>query len=177
MVDPARLSYLRPAKSEDAGLLHDIFCTTWQSEVEALPNQALARHVLRIQHTAQERRFDHRYAGLRRLLLTRDGVDAGRLYLLQTGTSVHVVDLTLLPEHRGQGIGSGVLRDLMDQARIEDQSLTLRVPRTNVLATALFERLGFALVTVDDVDCCLEWVPSRHPEEARGLRTGQPVEG
>lgn len=176
MIDPGRLSCLRPARPEDAGLLHDIFCTTWQSEVEALPNQALARHVLRIQHIAQERRFDQHYPGLRRLVLTWDGIDVGRLYLLQTGASVHVVDLTLLPEHRCRGIGSSVLRNLMDQARVEDQSLTVRVPRTNELATVLFERLGFGLVTVDDVDCCLEWVPSR-AGQARLVATEQPVEG
>jgi GNAT superfamily N-acetyltransferase len=160
MVELARLAYLKPARSADDAFLYDVFATTWADEVAALPNQNLARHVLRIQHTAQERRFAGRYPGLRRFVVTHEGDRAGRFYLFGSGSALHVVDLTLLPRWRSLGIGSRLLGDLMREASSDGQLISMRVARDNEMFLVRCTSLGFELVSSDDLDHYLEWTPA-----------------
>lgn len=157
MTDLGKLTYLRPCDASDDGFLFDVFSTTWESEVAALPNQNLAQHVLRIQHIAQERRFASRYPGSERYVVVEGGEDVGRLYVHVKDPTMHVVDLTLLPRFQSRGIGSQVFRDLFAEATRAGQSITLRVHRKNSGATDLYTALGFRLVAVDDLDNHLEW--------------------
>ncbi len=160
MEDLGSSPHLRPAEEDDEQFLFDVFTTTWADEVAALPNPNLAAHVLRIQHTAQERRFDGRFPGYERFVIVSGGRRAGRLYLHQTPTMVHALEMTLLPEFRSRGLGSLVVDDLLARAARNGQSVTLRVPRRNTRAIALYEASGFRLVTVDDLDSYFEWAPS-----------------
>lgn len=176
MAELRRLSYARAAEPADDSFLYDVFATTWESEVSALPNQNLARHVLRIQHIAQERRYTSRYPGHQRFVLTEAGERVGRLYVLRSGSSLHVVDLTLLPEFRGRGLGTRVVRDLVLEASGEDVPVTLRVGRTNTEVTHFYARLGFDLVDVDDLDNYFEWRPlARALPFPRAATDGSPV--
>jgi GNAT superfamily N-acetyltransferase len=170
-----RLTYLRPCVASDESFVYDVFATTWQSEVAALPNQNLARHVLRIQHIAQERRFAARYPDHERfIVLAEDGGPAGRLYVYDDGARLHVVDLTLMPRYRSQGLGTRIFRDLLGAAAVDGRSVTSRVSRKNRRATDLFSRLGFRLVAVDDLDNHFEWSPpgssSAMKESLQGMR-------
>jgi ribosomal protein S18 acetylase RimI-like enzyme len=160
MEDLAGSPHLRPAEGDDEEFLFDVFTTTWADEVAALPNPNLAAHVLRIQHTAQERRFAARYPDYERFVIVHEGRRAGRLYVLRTESMVHAIDMTLLPEFRSQGLGSRIVDDLLAMAARNGQSVTLRVPRRNTRAIALYEASGFRLVTVDDLDCYFEWSPT-----------------
>ncbi|CAN5480300.1 hypothetical protein BH10ACT10_BH10ACT10_11010 [soil metagenome] len=159
------IAYLRPCTEADDAFVYDVFCTTWESEVAALPNQNLAQHVLRIQHIAQERRFAARYPRHQRFLVLEDGEPAGRLYVHETDSSMHVVDLTLMPAFRDRGIGTRIFQDLFRHAEAADQSISLRVERRNERATMLYSALGFDLVTVDDLDNFFEWRPTSLTKE------------
>lgn len=173
MGDLGRLSCLRAVDPSDDTFLYEVFATTWESEVAALPNQNLARHVLRIQHIAQERRFASRYPGHQRLVVTtREGERAGRLYLLRSGSALQVVDLTLLPEFRGAGLGTHVLRQLMALAEAEELPIAARVSRSNTRVTDACARLGFELVDVDDLDNFLRWHPAPRDADVLELRVG-----
>jgi ribosomal protein S18 acetylase RimI-like enzyme len=161
-----RLAYLRPCEDDDDGFLYDVFCTTWENEVAALPNPNLAQHVLRIQHIAQERRFASRYPGHHRFVVLVDGEDAGRVYVHEGHSSLHVIDLTLLPAFRSAGVGTRLARDVFGYAAERGMSVTLRVPRRNRRACELYSSLGFRLVRVDDLDNYFEWRP---PEASADL--------
>ena len=154
------ISCLRACTEADDAFVYDVFSTTWESEVAALPNQNLAQHVLRIQHIAQERRFASRYPGLQRFIVVQDGQPAGRLYVHESDALLEVVDLTLMPSFRDHGIGTRIFHDLFEYATSEGQTISLRVERRNERATMLYSQLGFDLVTVDDLDNYFEWVPA-----------------
>jgi len=173
MSAPGRATYLRPCAASDDAFLYDVFCTTWADEVAALPNQNLAQHVLRIQHIAEERRYASRHPGHERYVVEHDGEPAGRLYLDRDDSSIHVVDLTLLPAFRARGIGSGILRDLCEDARREGRVLRLRVSRRNRGAVDLCHRLGFTLSSVDDLEHRFEWAPPARPD---GSGSGTPAQ-
>lgn len=151
------VAYLRPCTALDDAFLHDVFATTWASEVAALPNQNLAQHVLRIQHIAQERRFAARFPGHERFVIVQDGLDVGRLYVHEGEDRLQILDLTLLPEARSHGLGGRVVRDLFAEAVRENRSVVIAVGRRNRGATDFAFRLGFRLTSVDDVDNHFEW--------------------
>jgi ribosomal protein S18 acetylase RimI-like enzyme len=155
------LEYVRPCTEADDAFLYDVFCTTWEDEVAALPNPTLAQHVLRIQHIAQERRFATRYPHHQRFVVLEDGERTGRLYVHEVGSVVHIIDFTLLPAFRSQGIGTRIGRDLLAYAAAGGRSVTLRVARRHVRASHLYSSLGFQLVSTDDTDSYFEWTPAR----------------
>ncbi len=161
------ISCLRACTEADDAFVYDVFSTTWESEVAALPNQNLAQHVLRIQHIAQERRFAGRYPGLQRFIVVQDGQPAGRLYVHESDSLLEVVDLTLMPSFRDHGIGTRIFHELFEYATCEGQTISLRVERRNERATLLYSQLGFDLVTVDDLDNYFEWAPATLQKEDR----------
>lgn len=163
-----RFEYLRPATEEDDKFLFEVFCTTWEQEVAAMPNPALAQHFLRIQYTAQNRRFGTRFPGYERHVVLHEDKDAGRFYLHRTPSTLHAIDMTLLPEFRSLGIGTAIVRDAFDEAEEHRQTVSLRTPRRNQRATSLYDALGFRLVAMDDLDCYFEWVPGEHPNPFAG---------
>jgi ribosomal protein S18 acetylase RimI-like enzyme len=160
---------LRPCIEGDDTFLYDVFCTTWETEVAALPNPNLVQHVLRIQHIAQERRFSSRHPGHQKFVIVEDGQRVGRLYLHAGTSALQVVDLTLLPCYRSLGIGTRLTHDLFDHATERGLPITLRVPRRNQRATRLYSSLGFDVVRVDDLDSYFEWTPPSVAEGRCGL--------
>ncbi len=159
---------LRACTDADEAFVYDVFATTWVDEVAALPNKELARHVLRIQHIAQERRFRSTYPHLDRFVVLEGEAPVGRLYVDEDPAVLQVVDLTLLPEHRGHGLGRQLLSDLTALAANDGRAVTLRVPRRNEHPSSLYGSLGFRLVERDDLDTFFEWTP-RSMKEGEAL--------
>ena len=151
-------AWRRPADAEDEAFVYAVFSSTWQHAVAAMPNPALTQHFLRIQYTAQERRFRTRYPDLERWVVMIGDEPAGRLYLHRSPTALHVVDLSLLPAHRGHGIGRALTRELMAEATEQGLPITMRFARTHdAVGRAL--RAGFRVVSEDDLETHLEWTP------------------
>jgi ribosomal protein S18 acetylase RimI-like enzyme len=66
------------------------------------------------------------------------------------------MDIALVPEHRGTGIGTQLLRELQEEARSAGKSLTIHVERFNP-AMRLYERLGFRQIEDKGVYLLMEW--------------------
>ena len=75
----------------------------------------------------------------------RDGRPLGRLVLDRRTDDIRVVDVALMPEEQGQGIGTAVLREVLAEADVAGVPVTLHVVATSP-ARRLYERLGFRTV-------------------------------
>ena len=84
-----------------------------------------------------------------------DGEPAGRLYVARWEDEIRVMDIALLPEHRGAGIGTRLLRDLLDEAEASGKKVTVHVELNNPALT-LYQRLGFRPVAERGVYLLLE---------------------
>jgi RimJ/RimL family protein N-acetyltransferase len=87
-------------------------------------------------------------------VVTAYGADVGRLRVVRTPDLVELAGLQLLPDHQGKGIGTRVIRDLMDEAAASGRGFGLSVEKDNPRARALYERLGLVVVGEDGG----EWV-------------------
>ncbi len=72
----------------------------------------------------------------------------GAYWIEERERVVHLHGIVIAPSYQGQGIGTQVLKHLMDQYRGRMDAIELGVHASNVRAKALYERLGFRTVKV-----------------------------
>ena len=98
----------------------------------------------------QRRRHDAWFDPDHVRIVTVDGVDAGMFTVDDRPAEVYIGRIELLPSHQGQGIGSGLVRAVIEAAATEGRPVALEVLAVNERAHALYLRLGFHEVRRDD---------------------------
>ena len=103
------------------------------------------RAFLRQQAEAQDAHYRANYTETTYSVIEADGDPAGRLYVARWADEIRIVDIALLPEFRGRGLGSGLLRNLIEESEAVGKPLSIHVEMNNP-ARRLYERLGFVPV-------------------------------
>ena len=83
-------------------------------------------------------------------VIVADGIPAGTVDVREGDGNIFVSGLYILLEYQNKGIGSSILRQLVDKAQIEGKRLELEVLRVNTAAQRLYKRLGFVMEEKDD---------------------------
>jgi GNAT superfamily N-acetyltransferase len=140
---------LRPIREEDMAVLFRVYAATRAEEMAMVVDwtDEQKEAFLRMQFQAQHAWYQEHYIGAQWDLLLADGVPAGRLYVHRRESEIRLVDISLLPEFRGSGIGTSLLRELMSEAEVAGKPLTIHVEKYNP-AMRLYLRLGFR--SIDD---------------------------
>jgi ribosomal protein S18 acetylase RimI-like enzyme len=99
---------------------------------------------LRHQFDAQDAWWREHYADASFDVILVEGEPAGRLYVHRGRSEIRIVDIALLPEQRGNGVGTRLLDELLAEGDADAKSVTIHVERMNP-ALGLYERLGFAV--------------------------------
>ena len=86
---------------------------------------------LRQQFEAQHAHYQRYYHDTRFDVILADDEPAGRLYVARWERELRIVDIALLPEWRGRGIGTRLLRDLLDEAAAVGKPVTIHVEMQN----------------------------------------------
>ncbi|MGH7748286.1 MAG: GNAT family N-acetyltransferase [Candidatus Dormibacteria bacterium] len=152
---------LRPVEAADAELVFRIFASTREPELALsglAPEQVEA--LLRIQFGAQDLQYRATHPTAEDSVILVDGRPAGRLRVACDGDAILLLDIALLPEHRGRGTGTALIRGLQERALTAGLPLRLHVARTNP-ATSLYLRLGFRSEGGDDVYQAMAWTGVR----------------
>jgi ribosomal protein S18 acetylase RimI-like enzyme len=98
------------------------------------------------------------------LILEREGQPIGRLYLFEEDKEFTIVDISLVPEARGQGIGAVVIEDVFATAREKAKTVSIHVEKNNP-ARRLYDRLGFETKEDLGVYDLMTWYPEASPGE------------
>jgi ribosomal protein S18 acetylase RimI-like enzyme len=142
---------LRPATADDREFLYSVYAQTRTEELSVLPWTDEQKHAfLRTQFDAQDTYYHQVHADARFLIVTRDGERIGRLYLARLPDELRVIDIALLPEHRGAGVGSRLISDVISEAATAGIGVGLHVESWNP-ARRLYERLGFRTVETGQI--------------------------
>ncbi len=83
-------------------------------------------------------------------MLLADGVPAGIVIVARGRSEIRLVDIALLPEHRGCGLGTLAILGLISEAGAHLIPLRLSVHQGNP-AMHLYQRLGFSVISADSV--------------------------
>jgi ribosomal protein S18 acetylase RimI-like enzyme len=147
---------LRPAEPGDAVFLADLYVDVRGPELTRHGwDAATVRAFLDGQHDVRERAYRAAHPWADDAIVLVDGQAGGRLLVHRSASVVHVVDLALVTACRGRGVGTQVLRSLLDEAATTRRRVRLTVRRENP-ARRLYERLGLRVVRDGELDLLME---------------------
>ena len=148
---------LRPATSDDEPFLLQLFAGTRSDELAHMSENQREAFVA-MQFKAQSRQYVVRYPHAHHSIILWNDTPIGRLLLDRGERELTLVDITLLPTHRGAGIGTHLLKDLLREAAAVRKPVRLKVWYSSP-AKELYQRLGFSAVNDDGVYCEMWWKP------------------
>jgi ribosomal protein S18 acetylase RimI-like enzyme len=148
---------LRPITPADDAFLARVYASSRAEELAITDwSEGLKADFCRRQFDAQSAYYAENYPDASFRIIERDGWPIGRLYVARWEKEIRIVDITLLPEFRGLGVGTKLLADLQKEASAAGKSLTIHVERFN-RALALYQRLGFRQTEDKGVYLLLQW--------------------
>jgi len=148
---------LRPITPEDDSFLAGVYASSRAEELAITGwTEEQKAEFCRRQFDAQSEYYAANYPEAAFQIIERDGESIGRLYVAHWEKEIRIVDITLLPEARGSGVGTKLLYDLQEEARSAGKSLTIHVERFN-RALGLYQRLGFQEIEDKGVYLLMKW--------------------
>jgi ribosomal protein S18 acetylase RimI-like enzyme len=141
---------LRPVMPEDEPLLRRVYSSTREEELQPVPWSAAEKAAfLDMQFDAQDRFYREQHVGQAFDVIEVDGEAAGRLYVARWPDEIRIVDIALLPEQRGRGVGTALITALLEEAARTGRKVSIHVEVSNP-AARLYRRLGFRAVDAGD---------------------------
>ena len=154
---PAGKITLRPAQEPDDEFLLRVYGSTREQELAQVPWTAEQKQqFVRMQYEAQKNHYAAQHPQASHDIICVQGIAAGRLYLDRSGEKFHVLDITLLPEHRNRGAGSFLLGQIMAEAREAGKPVSIYVETFNP-SLRLFQRLGFTPIQQEGFHLLLQY--------------------
>ncbi|HMU66189.1 MAG TPA: GNAT family N-acetyltransferase [Cellvibrionaceae bacterium] len=112
--------------------------------------------LLEDQYNLQQKNYGAQENGRYSYVIAAKGQWVGRLLVRADASTLHIMDIALLPEYQNQGIGQHVLTYLQQQASNRGQLLTLNTDATN-RAYHWYLRCGFTVTQQVGIDCAMAW--------------------
>jgi ribosomal protein S18 acetylase RimI-like enzyme len=150
---------LRPAGAEDESFLYCVYACTREAELRLFDwDLAQKTAFLKMQFTAQFHDYRKRFQGSGYEVIAVDGERAGRLFIHRGTDEIRLVDIGLLLEYCNRGIGSLLVKAVLDEAANAGKPVRLHVESSN-RAVRFYQRLGFAPIGTQGVHIGMEWSP------------------
>lgn len=140
---PPKGVLFRPIEETDIAFLYRVYASTRQEELAPL-NWSVEEldSFLSMQFQMQHQQYMSNFPDATFWVVVRDGCDIGRLYVDRRETAIHIIDIALLPDYRNLGIGSALLKEIIDEAHAKNKVVSIYVEKNNP-ALRLYHRLGF----------------------------------
>ena len=142
---------LRTAGPDDADLLWEVYRSSRTGPLAVLPAP-----LLRMQHQAREKAYRESFAGADDRLIVVAGQVSGRVLVWRGPAEHRIVDIAIVASHQGRGIGTVVLKGLVEDATMAGRPLRLTVAADNDGARRLYRRLGFLETGGDELNVEME---------------------
>jgi ribosomal protein S18 acetylase RimI-like enzyme len=157
--DDPRIS-LRTVQPDDMPFLRRVYAGTRVDELALTDwDDGRKNAFIDMQFSAQDAYYREVYPDAEYLVILVRDIPVGRLYVRRAGEETRIIDLTVLPEYRNRGIGTGLLREILAAGARHQVPVTIHVERMNP-AMNLYQRLGFRLVEDKGVYLFLKWSPA-----------------
>jgi ribosomal protein S18 acetylase RimI-like enzyme len=148
---------LRPVQDADEILLLEIYSSSRADEMALVPWDATQKQAfLQMQFSAQQKHYRAYFPHATHEMIEAEGQPVGRLYVDRRETEIRILDITLLPQACGHGIGTQVIQELMKEAAQANESISIYVESFN-RSLGLFQRLGFVKAEESGASWLMEW--------------------
>jgi ribosomal protein S18 acetylase RimI-like enzyme len=144
-------------ESADEGFLFTLYASTRSDEMAAWGWSALQQDAfLQMQYRVRQAGYRAQYPQAAWQIVLLQDQAVGQLVVDTTGEAILLIDIALLPQYRNAGIGSSLIRTLLEEAKRTGKVVRLHVVEGNP-AQRLYERLGFVKVGEEKPYISLEW--------------------
>lgn len=151
---------LRPVSDGDEEFLLSVYASTREQELsQVIWGEGQKEAFLRHQFGAQRSEYNARYPDAEYDVILLDGRPAGRLWIGRDEEQIRMLDIALLPEAQGQGVGTALVRRLAGEARATGKKLRHMVFVMNEGARRFYERQGFEVFEEVGAYLHMEWRP------------------
>lgn len=151
---------LRPVSTADEAFLLALYASTRAHELAQVPWNAEQKHTfLKMQFMAQKTSYAATHPNAQHDVIYRETEPVGRLYIDRAADRLHILDITIAERRRNEGVGSAVLRGIIQESEQAGKPVTIYVETFNP-SMRLFERLGFRRAKVTDFQALLERLPA-----------------
>jgi ribosomal protein S18 acetylase RimI-like enzyme len=153
---------LRPVNDADWEFLIGVYASTRAAELAQVDwDESQKDAFIRWQYEMQKQEYDARYPSARYEIILVDGAPAGRIWVGTDEKEIRLLDIALLTDFQNRGVGTQLLRQLMEEAARTNKALRHMVFVLNENAYRFYERLGFK--TIEDVGGYkhMEWLPQQ----------------
>lgn len=150
----AQLTF-RPVIPDDQAFLLRLYASTRLGELRFLDwNNDQKQAFIEMQFKAQRQHYETSYPRADARLILLAGQPVGRVLIDRGERETTLIDISLLTEYCGLGIGTGLIQELLAEGR----PVRLHVLKSNP-ALRLYQRLGFSVVGDDAVYLEMVWFP------------------
>jgi RimJ/RimL family protein N-acetyltransferase len=155
---PLGLLRLRPEEPGDQAFRFRLFCQSRPPEWNLVVlDPAVREEIMRMQFAAQTDTYATRFPRARFDIIELGGEPVGRIVVNRPGAFIHIVDHAVVPAWRNRGLGTAVMRALMDEAARSGIPVRLKVADANDPSLKLYLRLGFRPIETAPLYIELEW--------------------
>ncbi|ABQ24958.1 GNAT family N-acetyltransferase [Geotalea uraniireducens] len=152
---------LRPIADDDLEFLFHLYASTRAGEKELVGWRDEQWEVfMRMQFNLQHSQYMQNYEQPSFDVIMLGDTPVGRLYVNRGEDEIRIVDISLLPEYRGRGIGADLLRSILQEGDDKGVPVTPHVEWTNP-ALALYQRLDFQEEGFAEVYCFMKRLPGQ----------------
>lgn len=155
---PDNLS-IRAARSEDEGFMATLYRTTRDDLRRIDAERDFIESLIDMQQQAQVVGYGEQFPNAYYFIVERLGERIGRIVVDFGHDEIRLVDIVFVPQARGRGHGSQVIRALQQAAAKVHTPLALVVHRDDPKARRLYMALGFAVAESHPMADKLVWVP------------------
>jgi len=147
----------RPVQRDDATLLLELYASTRAEELALVPWTDEQRQAfVRLQFAAQQDHYRKQYPlAIHEIVLVNER-PIGQLYVARLEHEMRIIDFTIMPDQRNAGVGSVLLRRLLNEAGLAARVVRIYVEDFNP-SLRLFERMGFKAVAKEGMHLLMEW--------------------
>jgi RimJ/RimL family protein N-acetyltransferase len=158
--EPVNITF-RPVTDEDDQFLFKVYASTRAEELSVVGWSDAQKEVfLQMQFQAQKVQYREHYPEASFQIILLDDRPVGRLYMARLEDQIRIIDIALLTDHRGRGIGEPIIRNLCREAAERDVPARIYVDSFS-RSRRLFERLGFRCVEDNQINALMEWSGDR----------------
>ena len=148
---------LRPVSAADDDLLLSLYASTRAQEMAMVPWTPDQKDAfIRMQFAAQKQHYAAEFPRANHDIICVQGNPVGRIYLDRGKEALHILDITVLPEHRNHGAGTHLLGQIMAEAGQSGKAVSINIENFNP-SLRLFERLGFQRAEEHGFQLLMKW--------------------
>lgn len=149
---------LRPVTPADDEFLVSVYAATRAAELAQVPwSDEQKTAFVRWQFGLQRNEYQATYPNPEHCVILVDDRPAGRIWISRGDDQTRLLDIALLDEFQNRGVGTLLLRRLIDEAIRNNKPLRHMVFVLNADAMRFYERLGFVVFEEVGAYHHMEW--------------------